>query len=369
MNIVITGGGTGGHVYPALEIARELIQQGETVHYFGSMRGQERRVCQRESISFQGFPSQPLYRLSSLRGMQGAIQLARATIMARQAIRRLNPDAVFSTGGYASAPVVYAAKKLGIPFVIHEQNTVPGRTNRILAKDSYCIATTFRKGAEFFPEARVVRTGMPVRREFREASQGTLGFSYTVEAREKMLLVMGGSQGAQTINEVALSTAARMTDDSLRWLHVAGPNHYEGMLQTLQKLAAGDHYTLKAFLEATEMASAMFACDLAVCRSGAGTLAELAALRKPAVLIPYPAAFADHQRVNAQEFVEIGAATMIDEKDLQPANLAKSIQDWLSDAGRVAKAAQALSDWSVDDSSKKIVDLVRNASNRVAWTE
>jgi len=369
VKLVITGGGTGGHVYPALEIARELIQSGESVHYFGSQRGQEGRVCQRESIEFLGFPSQPLYRLTSLRGIKGAIQLTRASILAKSAMRKLRPDAVFSTGGYASAPVVYAAKKLGIPFVIHEQNTVPGRTNRILSRDAYCIATTFRRGADYFPEARVVRTGMPIRREFKEATQGTLGFGHTVGARENMLLVMGGSQGAQTINEIALSTAARMTDASLRWLHVAGANHYEGMLHTLRQLAADERYTLKAFLEASEMASAMFAANLAICRSGAGTLAELAALRKPAVLIPYPAAFADHQRVNAQEFVEMGAATMLEEKDLQPSTLQSAIEGWLSDADKQQRAATALSEWSVPDAAERIVELVGNAANRVAWNQ
>lgn len=363
MRVVVTGGGTGGHVFPALEVARAFQEQGEDVQYFGSLRGQEERHCRNASIAFQGFPSEPLYSLKTLRGLKGAMNLARATVLARRALMVLRPDVVFSTGGYASAPVVHAADKLGIPFVIHEQNVVPGRTNRILGQRAFCVSTTFRSGAEHFPSAKVIRTGMPIRSEFR-AGQGSLGL--VREHTDPMLLVMGGSQGAQAINEAAMATAVRMVRTPLQWLHVAGPKHYEGMSGSVEKLGLDSRYVLRAFLESSDMATAMMGCELAICRSGAGTLAELAALRKPAILIPYPHSFADHQLANAREFEEMGAATILEEKDLQPAALESRILSWLGEADRQEAARVAMAEWDLPDSVSRITGLLREAAGKVA---
>lgn len=363
MKIVVTGGGTGGHIYPALEVARELIAAGDEVAYFGSFRGQEGLACERAGVAFTAFPSEPLYRFTSLRGLKGALNLARSMVLARKALMRHRPDAVFSTGGYSSAPVVGAAERLGIPFVIHEQNTVPGRTNRMLSRNAHAVATVFRTGAEHFPGARVVRTGMPIRPEFRRGQQGSLGFE-TRPSNLASVLVTGGSQGASALNEAALSTATRMTDGSLHWLHITGPKHYEGMLETLRKFGVGDGYELRAFLQAEEISSAMFACTLAVCRSGAGTLAELAALRKPSVLIPYTAAFGNHQYTNALEFVDMGAALMLEEKDLIPSALESRILAWLHDEPLQQHAARALAEWDVPDAVQRIVTLVREAAQK-----
>ncbi len=363
MKVVVTGGGTGGHVYPALEVALELRRRGCEVAYVGSLRGQESAACAKAGVGFTGFPSEPLYRLTSLRGWRGAINLARARIMARRHLSQTRPDAVFSTGGYASAPVVSAASSLGVPFVLHEQNVVPGRTNRILSKSAAAVATTFRSGAEHFPEARVVRTGMPVRSEFRSGQVG-FGLAQQLGDAGPILLVMGGSQGAQAINEAALATAVRMAGQTVQWLHVTGTKHFPGMTESLARLGLTSGYELRAFLQAEEMASAMFGCEIAVCRSGAGTLAELAAMRKPAILVPYPAAFADHQRLNALEFESIGAAVLLEEKELTPAALEARVLSWLGEADRQASARAALEAWDIPDAVGRIADLVQEGAAR-----
>ncbi len=360
MKVIVTGGGTGGHVYPALEVALKLREQGDDVQYWGSLRGQEGRACERANIPFRGFPSQPLYKVTSVRGMKGALGLARASVMVRAAMHQFRPDVVFSTGGYASAPVVYAARGMHVPYIIHEQNVVPGRTNRILGQTAFQVCTVFKNGGENFPAGKVTRTGMPIRPEFR-SDQVSMGLAQSLPADAPMLLVMGGSQGAQSINEAALATAVRMTQTKAQWLHITGPKHYDGMLGSLDRLAAKDMYELRAFLDAPEMAAAMFGAQIAICRSGAGTLAELAAMRKPSILIPYPYSFGDHQRLNAQEFVDMGAADMLDESNLDPATLEKRIQDWVSDEERLAQAKQSLMNWDVTDSVQSIVDIVRQA--------
>lgn len=363
MRIAVTGGGTGGHVYPALEVAKECRKKGWKVRYLGSFRGQEGRACQREDVPFEAYPSEPLYRLTSLRGMRGAVNLARASLRVRKSLDSDRPDVLFSTGGYSSAPVVAAARKLRIPYVVHEQNTIPGRTNRILSRDAFCVATTFRTGAEHFAGCRVERTGVPLRPEFRQNRQGVLGFAQTLPVDAPIVLVMGGSQGATALNDAALATAVRMARSHVQWLHVTGTAHFDGMTQTKRKLALSAHYELRAYLESEEMAAAIFSCMVAVSRSGAGTLSELAAFRRPAILVPYPQAFGDHQRHNALEFVEMGAASLVEQHELQPSTLEGRILLWQQDKDRTEHAQKALAEWDIPDSAERIVRLLEEAAS------
>lgn len=361
MRLVITGGGTGGHVFPALEVGLTAKAQGWEVVYMGSLRGQEGPECQKVGMSFRGFSSEPLYRLSSMRGVRAALNLARATLKARSHMRAFAPDVVFSTGGYASAPVLASARKLGVPHVVHEQNVVAGRTNRIFAKSAYAVATVFRGGGEQFFGAKVVRTGMPIRKAFREGHQGSLSFGRDSAGSAPLLLVVGGSQGATALNDATLAAAVRMASPKARWLLVAGPNHYEGLLDSVRRMAVKDTVEIRAFLDANEMAQAMFECDLCICRSGAGTLAELAAFRKPSVLVPYPAAFGNHQLHNAKEFEAMGAASVLPQEDLQASTLEARVQLWLSEPDRRLAAESAMAEWSVPDSIDRVLALLREA--------
>ncbi|MBL8087573.1 MAG: undecaprenyldiphospho-muramoylpentapeptide beta-N-acetylglucosaminyltransferase [Chthonomonas sp.] len=359
--LIVTGGGTGGHVFPALEVAREMDRQGCSVEYWGSLRGQESKACDRAAIEFRGFGSEPLYRLTSVRGLRGVVNLLKAMMKVRRQMEEYRPAAVFSTGGYASAPVVGSARKLKIPYVIHEQNVVPGRTNRILGRSAHAVCTVFCSGHEHFEGTRVIRTGMPIRPEFRSGQAG-FGIAQTSESHRSLILVTGGSQGAQAINEAAIATATRMARHPIHWIHVTGPRHYEAMIASLGKLGAQNHYTLRAYLDAPEMAGAMFASEVAMCRSGAGTLAELAALRKPSLLIPYPHAFGDHQRANAQEFVEMGAATMLAESELQPSTIESRLMAWIGESDRIGAAQKALADWDSPNAVHEIAKIVMEAA-------
>ncbi|MBS1704958.1 MAG: undecaprenyldiphospho-muramoylpentapeptide beta-N-acetylglucosaminyltransferase [Armatimonadetes bacterium] len=363
MQVIVTGGGTGGHVYPALEVAKHLQGFGLEVMYFGSLRGQESKACAAVGMPFAGFGSEPLYRLTSVRGIKGALALSRAMAQVRARFKKNRPSAVFSTGGYASAPVVGAARRLGIPYVIHEQNVVPGRTNKILGRTAYAVATTFRSGHEHFDSKLVRRTGMPIRPEFRRSEQGSLSFTRDLPREGHSLLVMGGSQGAQAINEAVLTTAARMARLPLHWTHVTGPKHFDGMSESIKHLAVDQEYELRAFLDAEEISAAMFQSALAICRSGAGSLAELAAMRKPSILIPYPAAFGNHQFHNAMEFVEMGAAELLEEPNLQPALLEARILSWLEEKDRIRTAEKAMAEWDIPDAVNRIANLVVAAAH------
>ncbi|MCU0315511.1 MAG: UDP-N-acetylglucosamine--N-acetylmuramyl-(pentapeptide) pyrophosphoryl-undecaprenol N-acetylglucosamine transferase [Fimbriimonadaceae bacterium] len=364
MRLIVTGGGTGGHVLPAVEVAVGAKARGWDVRYFGSERGQERGACERAMLPFSAFASEPVYRPFTPKGLRSLARLLKATQLARGSLESVRPDVIFATGGYAAAPILIAAKKLKLTTIIHEQNTVPGRTNRLNSKHAFAVCTVFHGTTQHFPGVRVERTGMPVRTEMRMSHQGRLLIESPLASAVPMVLVMGGSQGSAALNDLALSTAVRMAKGEVQWLHLTGHGHYESTMKTMAKMAVTSDYQIKSYVQAEEMASAMFNCSVAVCRSGAGTLAELAAFRKPSVLIPYPHAFGQHQHTNAMEFVEMGAADLVGQEDISPADLEARIHSWNLDHDRRKTAEQALADWDVPDSVDRILSIIMEASGR-----
>lgn len=350
MRVAVTGGGTGGHVFPALEIARLALEGGHEVRYLGSRRGQEGPACALAGIPFEGFPSEPLVSLRSIRGWRAAVRLLRARAQAARSLRTWKPDALFSTGGYASAPVVSAAANARIPYVIHEQNSVPGRTNLLLAKKASAIATTFEASAAYFPSGRVVRTGLPVRQELRALAAR--------EPEGSRVLVVGGSQGAKVLNDVLLQLVPRLAPER-EWLHVSGQAGFE----ELAAAARSPNHRIVPFLQAAEMAQAYAEASFVIGRSGAGTLSELAAFRLPSVLVPYPLAHAQHQLYNAREFEDMEAAVVVEQRDLSPEILERAVRHW-EDPQRCLTAQTHLAVWDVPDAGKRILKLVTEAAER-----
>lgn len=348
-------------MFPALEVAQRAVSAGWEVTYFGSLRGIEGKACQKAGVPFVAFPSEPLYRLWTPRGVRAAWRLFKSRSMAASALREHGADVVFSTGGYASAPVAAAARLLRVPYVIHEQNTVPGRTNRILGQSAFCVCTVFEATAQHFPKDITRLVGMPIRRELRDSAQGALPLTHSLEKAAPIVLVMGGSQGSEAINDIALATAVRMASTPVQWLHVTGAKLFERTIASKNKMAVRSDYSVKAYLDAGEMASALFSCSLAVCRSGAGTLSELAAFRKPSILVPYPHAFGDHQRLNALEFERIGAAESLPQNALHASKLEAAIEGWLGDRARIAKAEAALAAWDKPGATEAILGILDQA--------
>lgn len=358
MRLVVTGGGTGGHVYPALEVARVAIAKGAEVSYFGSLRGQEVSLCRKLDLPFMGFGSEPVYSIKTPKGWRAIARLVRATADAHRALGKARPDVIFSTGGYSSAPIVRAAAMRNIPYVVHEQNAVPGRSNRLASKRARAVATTFHAASQHFPGAHVVRTGLPIRNDLR---QKAVERRLPMNAYPLRILVVGGSQGAAAINEAAIAVAARAVRD-LRWLHLTGPKHFEMMFQTYEKLGIGSIYQVKAFLEGTEMAEAYADTSVVIGRAGAGTISELAAFGIPSVLVPYPHAQANHQLHNAREIESIGAAIVMEQGDLEPASLETALLKWIDVGAARESAREALSGWDVPDAADRIWNLLEARS-------
>ncbi len=345
LKLVLTGGGTGGHIYPALEVGRLMAERGASLRYLGSRRGQESAACARLDIPYEGFGSEPLWSLKTPRGWRAVARLARATRDAKRSLRNDRPDAVFSTGGYSAAPIMAAARSLGVPYVVHEGNSIPGRTTRMFAPAASAVGCTFRATEGRLPGA--IRTGHPIRRELREAA---------VHRKETpLVVVVGGSQGARFLNE-GVPFAARGIE-GLSWLHATGPAGYD---EFRDRAFAG--YEIVPYIEADRLAQAYAHARLAVARSGS-TLAEFAAFRLPSVLVPLPTRADDHQRFNALEFEALGAATLVDQDG---GDLAGAIRAWVEDDIRREKAKRALAEWDIPDATDRLADIIERSARRNA---
>jgi UDP-N-acetylglucosamine--N-acetylmuramyl-(pentapeptide) pyrophosphoryl-undecaprenol N-acetylglucosamine transferase len=351
--IVVTGGGTGGHVYPALEVARSLSERGGEILFLGSLRGQERQICEKRAVAFQGFGSRPLYSLRSARGWSSLVALIRATGQAKAALRKRRPDIVFSTGGYSAAPVMQAAKSLGVPLAIHEANSIPGRSNRMFAPYASGFSCTFNTTVGRIKGA--VRTGQPIRRELREAASRAV----SDPVARPLVMCVGGSQGSQFLNE-HFPAAARRLEGKAEFLLATGRNNFDLLGSKLRRIPG---FTAVPYLEADALVDAYSRAMLAVGRSG-GTVAEFAMFGLPSVLVPLPGSADDHQLKNAQEFVELGGASLLEQSDASPERLAQRIEDWLRSEERRERARRALKEWDIPDATDRIVEIVERAASR-----
>ncbi len=353
MRIVITGGGTGGHIYPALEVGRLAQEEGHKIYYFGSFRGQEEKIVGDLGIPFTGFASEPLGNLRTIKGLKSLVAMQRARASARVALKKTKPNVVFSTGGYSAGPVVAAAKDLKIPYVLHTSDSVPARSSSAFAKEAYAFTCTFHSTEEFMAEFNVIRTGQPIRKELRQGAAGA-------KSGQQLVLVLGGSQGSQFLNE-KVPLAAALKGFQTQVLHVCGPKNLESTKKIVSDLKIGDRYQVEPFLNAQAMIDAYLRATIVVARSG-GTLAELALFGLPSVLIPLPSSAHNHQFHNAMEFVNMNAATLLTQADLTPETLMASISGWLRNGGRREVASRNLKRWDVPDATERIFDLVKKAT-------
>lgn len=336
-------------------MARLCAERGHELRYLGSLRGQEARLCESRGIPFEGFASEPVFSLLAPKGWVALSRLFRASGLARKSLMRSRPDAVFSTGGFSAAPVVRAARSLGIPYVLHEQNSIPGRSNRLFARGARAVATTFRQSAAHFPGCKVERTGLPVRKALRAAASAG-----RIAGAVPSVLVIGGSQGSAFLNE-SMPAAAAQLGGEVRFRHSAGPKHLAALEASLRSLQLGNRYEARAFYDEPNMAEAYKDASVVVARSG-GTLAELAVFGLPSVLVPLPSAAANHQFFNAKEFADMGAAVIQNQADATPSSLAEALRFWLASPDRRQGAVIALAAWDVSDATERIVALIEETA-------
>ena len=346
---LIVAAGTGGHVYPALAVAERLRSMGVDVSWLGTAAGIESRL-----VPAAGFPLH-VARVAGLRGKGAARWLAAPLLLVRSALRslavlaRVRPHVVLGMGGYGAGPGGLVARVLGVPLVIHEQNAVPGLTNRILARLASRVLEAFP--ASFPARRRAIHTGNPVREALACAPAPETRLARR-EGRLRML-VIGGSQGARALNEVvprALAVDALGASVAVR--HQCGPAHVETTRGDYA--AAGVEAEISGYIE--DMGAAWAWTDVAVCRAGAMTVAELAAVGVASILVPFPYATDDHQSRNARHLADRGAAIMIAEDRLDARSLAGAVRGLHEDRGRVASMSRAAWDAAVRDATQRVVD-------------
>jgi UDP-N-acetylglucosamine--N-acetylmuramyl-(pentapeptide) pyrophosphoryl-undecaprenol N-acetylglucosamine transferase len=355
LRIVIAGGGTGGHLYPGIAVARELLARrpDAQISFAGTAKGIESRVIPREGFALDLIRSGGLKGKSIGDRARGALLLPVSLADAWSVIAARQPDLAIGVGGYSSGPVVLLAALRGTPTMLLEQNAVPGLTNRLLARVVKAAAVTFDSTRVFFGSKAFV-SGNPVRPEFVGVAGLQQESALDDQATVTRVLVFGGSQGAHAINMAMVEAAARLATGGphLRVTHQTGERDVDMVRAGYRQ--AGLQADVEPFLY--DMGRQLGAADLIVCRAGATTLAELTAAGKPAILVPLPTATDDHQRRNAEALAASGAAEVLLQSDLSGASLADRILTLAADRPRrrqIAAAARAL---AKPDAAKVIVD-------------
>jgi UDP-N-acetylglucosamine--N-acetylmuramyl-(pentapeptide) pyrophosphoryl-undecaprenol N-acetylglucosamine transferase len=321
VNVIIAGGGTGGHLFPGIAIAEEFLRRnrGDRILFVGTNKGIEKRILGDLGFSLQTIDVEGIKGRGWMKSLAAVLRIPGSLIQSFRIIGGFSPELVIGVGGYASGPVVFAARMLGIRTAIAEQNALPGLTNRILGKMVDRIFVSFVQTRRCFSAAKVMVSGNPIRQGFATEMKQPEGRNHPFT-----LLVFGGSQGAHAINLAMLEALDDLGPlmGRLRILHQTGSKDRDAVADAYQ--AKGVTAEVLPFI--MDMAAAYQAADLLVCRAGATSIAEITAAGKAAVLIPFPAAVEDHQTKNAEVLVQAGAAEMIPEKELTGARLAATIR-------------------------------------------
>ncbi|MGJ0485542.1 MAG: undecaprenyldiphospho-muramoylpentapeptide beta-N-acetylglucosaminyltransferase [Methylomicrobium sp.] len=326
--IVIMAGGTGGHVFPALAVAESLVEKGWEVSWLGTRNGLEARVVPEHGIAIDWLSVAGVRGKGVLSKFTAVFKLIKACLQAARLLRKRKPDVVLGMGGFVAGPGGLMAKVLGIPLIIHEQNRVPGTTNRWLARLARRVLEAFPDS--FDKKRQAICTGNPLRKKFLLAAEVPQGKS----EQNLKILIVGGSQGAQRLNEVVPEAMALLS--GIHVIHQTGSAMQELVAARYREL--GVNAEAEAFIQ--DMAQAYEWADLAICRAGAMTISELAASGCPAILVPLPWAIDDHQVANAHYLADSGAGLILLQKDLTPESLAEAVTEVREQQAVMAAAAK-----------------------------
>ncbi|MER3402056.1 MAG: hypothetical protein C4337_01840 [Armatimonadota bacterium] len=360
MRVAIAGGVTGGHLFPALVVGEALQARGHEVLYIGSQHGLEaRRTLPLPKALI------PMEGLRSTRRTPWSVPLTlwRATQLARQILAQFDPHLLFTTGGYASIPVAAAHRRSARPMILLEPDALPGKANRLLARHAYLVCLNFEEAGSHFLKGIVQRTGLPMRPEvFRpEISPAEARRHFQLDPNRFTVLVIGGSQGAQSLNEVILNTVQYIPSRELQWLHVTGTAHFDTVRATADRLGLNGNYRAVPFLEGHEIGLAYSAAEVAVARGGAGTITELARNGIPMILVPYPHSAGGHQRYNCGAMEARGAGILIEQHALTPQKLAQHLMELRDCPDKRQTMSQAGMSWAIPDATQRVVRHIEEA--------
>ncbi len=359
MNVLIAAGGTGGHIYPGIAVAQEIMRRDakSTVRFVGTARGLENRLVPQAGFELSLIDSAGLKNVSLVARMKGLAILPKSFVSARRVIREFKPDVVVGAGGYVSGPVVLMAAFLRRPTLVMESNALPGWTNRVLARFVNRAAVSFEQALPYFRGKGVV-TGNPVRREF---------FEIPAKHREPgklSLLIFGGSQGARAINEAMVAALPLLQElpVALRIKHQTGPADFEKVKAAYTAAGWDEKADVRSYLD--NMMNDFAEADLVICRAGATTTAELIAAGKASIMVPFPYAADDHQRKNAEALQAAGAARMIVQQELSGERLVKEIRDLSQDPSQIDRMEEASKGLAHGDSAVAATNLIEELAGK-----
>jgi UDP-N-acetylglucosamine--N-acetylmuramyl-(pentapeptide) pyrophosphoryl-undecaprenol N-acetylglucosamine transferase len=360
VRLLIAGGGTGGHLYPGVAVAEEVIKRGGQVLFVGTSRGIEARVLPAAGYQLELLQISGLNRVGFGAFLRGVGRLPVAFGRSLAILRRFRPDVVLGVGGYASGPLVMAAAITGRATAIQEQNSVPGFTNRVLGRLVGRVFTAFEAAANAFPARKIILTGNPVRESFFRTRAGAPAVASVAipQASGQRLLVLGGSQGSRAVSDLVLGAAeVLLRERGLTIVHQAGTADVERVTAAYAALGAKDRVNVVSFID--DMVAAYRAADVVIARAGALTLAELAIAGRPAILIPLPTAADDHQSKNAADFAARGAALVLPQATTTGATLATELRGLLDDNNRRTQMAAAMAALAHPRAAAAVVDALQ----------
>jgi UDP-N-acetylglucosamine--N-acetylmuramyl-(pentapeptide) pyrophosphoryl-undecaprenol N-acetylglucosamine transferase len=362
MKIVVSGGGTGGHIYPALALIREIKNKDpkNSFLYIGTENGLEKEIVTIENIPFKSIHITGFRRKLSFENVKTIARFLKGVRDSKKMLKQFNADVVVGTGGYVSGPVVYAAARLGIPCIVHEQNSVPGLTNKFLSRYANKVAVCFEDAKQFFPKQKTVLTGNPRASEVlnHKGKKGLIDLG--LNPAKPTVLIFGGSRGARPINEAVLKVMTELRERPYQVLYVTGDIHYEQVKNEIELIGNPDNVIIRPFLH--NMPEILSGVDLAVTRAGATTLAELTVLGIPSILIPSPYVTNNHQEKNARSLSDSGAAVIIVEKELTGNKLIGSIDSIITNPAKLDLMKAEAKKLGVPDAATRLYQVMKDIS-------
>lgn len=351
MKVLISGGGTGGHIYPALAIADKF--NNDDILYVGTKDSLEEELAAKNNIKFKAIAVQGFKRGKILDNISTLFKLLIGLIQSIVINFKYKPDVVIGTGGYVSGPIVFISSLVGRKTFIHEQNAYPGITNRILGKFVDKIFISYKESERFFDQEKTIFSGNPVRQEFLSDN------NKTINKTKKIILSFGGSGGAKIINDTILDVLKEINEyDGLEFIHVTGKRYYDKFIEALQQddIVLNDNFTIVDYLN--EMPKYMKASDLVISRAGAITISELKHSKTPSILIPSPNVTDDHQKHNAMAMEKLGLSKMILEKDLKRNDIIQFIDMIIEDSQEIKNMKQNFLTLDPVDATRIIYDTI-----------
>lgn len=358
MRILVTGGGTGGHIYPALAFIRyvQKIQPDSEFLYVGTHRGLENKIVPETGISFKTIKIQGFKRKLSFENIKTVQLFIESIKRSKEILREFKPDVVIGTGGYVSGSVVYAAARMKIPTIVHEQNSVPGITNKFLSRFADKVGICFPDAAQYFPESKTVLVGNPRAQEVVTSGKSEVLEQYGLLPDIPTVLIFGGSQGALKINQAVIQALPQFSQKEYQVLYASGDRYYNEISEKFDVGKISRNLSLQPYIK--NMTDVMANVDLLIARAGATSIAEFTALGLPGILIPSPYVTNDHQTKNAQSLVNAGAVKMIADADLTGDKLVEAVDEIMNDSEKRERMAKASRQEGIPDAAERLWTLV-----------